>query len=231
MNRILVYLIILLCGAPIESTAQLSEIPVGINFTRGTLFCDFAKLENDTHISEKGFAPGFGFELGRYYGGDDPSLNNEFFRLGWYLSTQIGLGRMKDPTIPDDKGSRWIPLNLDMGFVSRLRFGDNVEVGAHYGFLGIYGYSTIALFGSSCSARLRLWNAQLEYGREGTGIFTGCFVPKFNTHPVHHFSFIFLNKTHVSAGLRYTTFDRSTKGATPNPYIMKEIRIMFGIFI
>ncbi|MFM2017442.1 MAG: hypothetical protein RL007_1098 [Bacteroidota bacterium] len=231
MKKIFCNILLLLVLASPELKAQNNGIPIGMNFTRGFLFCDFAKLESDTHLSKKGIAPGFGFELGRYYGGDDPALDKEFFRLGWYLSAQIGWGRMKSPDYPEQKGSRWIPLNLDMGFVSRLRFGDNVEAGAHYGFLGLYGYSTVALFGSSCSARLRLWNFQMEYGREGDGIFRGCFVPRFKTHPIHHFTFIFLNKTHFSAGVKYTIFNRSTKGETPNPYLMKEFRIMIGIFI
>lgn len=211
--------------------AQLSDFPVGLNFTRATLFCDFAKLESDSDLSKKGKAPGFNLEIGQYYGGDDPAYDENFFRLGWFFSSQLGYGRMKDPDYPAERGSNWFPFTLDCGFVGKFRFSENIEAGWHYSFLGIYGHSTVALFGSACSARLRLWNAQVEYAREGDGVFRGCFVPRFNTHPIQSVSLIFLNKTHISAGVRYTTFDRSTKGETQNPYIMKEFRVFAGIFI
>lgn len=182
----------------LHSSAQHAPL---MTFYRGYVFADRAKLDyNSTNANgpysaeNTGFAPGIHFTVAPPYRWDfDPAVDH--IRLGYLISGQVGYGK-------SGNGNHWIPYIFDIGMWGSYYAGPLLEAGMQYSPIGVYGYSSYAFFGSNLTLKLRIWNLQAEYGREGDGIVRGCFKPRFDSPAIQHFGFYF-NHNALFAGVRF----------------------------
>lgn len=216
----------------ILSNAQTNKKPdngeFDMNFVRAYGFSDIVSQKAPPLTDKHGLGFGVAGGYGGYYGNSDEDGMKKPFKLGWCINSQFGFGKLKTKEGYD--GGKWFPYGIDIGFIGRYRFNQNIELGFHYSFLGLYSYSQYACFGAGASLRLRVSRFQFEYGREGGGLVRGAFNPKDNMQTIHSFGLLYLTKFNITGFMRYTTFNMAERGSGAKN-LMHELRIGIGWFV
>lgn len=222
------FLLLLTILSNAQSEKKADNGAFDMNFARVYGFADIVNQKTPPLVTEKGLGFGVAGGIGAYYGNMDEEGMKAKFKLGWCLNGQIGYGKLK--TYQGYSGGHWLPYGVDCGFIGRYRFNQNIELGFHYSFLGLYSYSQYACFGAGASLRFRVSRFQFEYGREGGGLVRGAFNPKDNMQTIHSFGLLYLTKFNITGFMRYTTFNMAERGSGAQN-LMHELRIGIGWFV
>lgn len=191
-------------------------------YTKCYLFRETASYPLNTGEKITGHAYGCDFTIGVPYPDFEINLNkNKKFMLGWMASSQLGYGQFKG-------GGHWFPFTLDMGFIAGYAFNKHVEIGSQYAFLGIYGWSKLALFGSNFTLKARVWRFQTEFASTGMGAIRGFVSPRFEGRTIKTFRQSYSINENVYVGLYECFYDTSQRTSkTHNP--VNEFRFCLGM--
>ena len=211
-----------------QNTKFLKDSGVRMAFNPWGLFADRVAYTNYSGSKSQGIAPGImlsylaPWEIGQGKPGT--------FDGGGYVKFIVGFGKIKTTGNVNAQGTKssknWIPYDFSLGpYGSYISKNGHHEFGFDYGMVGIYGYSSFAYFGSQFTAKYRYRFLQVDLTRGGTGVFTGCIVPKFESAATHSAALSILFPKGILAGLRYTSVP---SGGAKNGFMVNEWRLFCG---
>lgn len=173
-----------------------------LSFFRSGLFYETGTQKTTNPDGSYSFGPATGLDISvnPTYDQVDPK---DAFNLGWSLNCVMGY---------NFKEKRIRPYVFNIGLWGGYMLNDNIEIGAQYGFLGVYGYQNWDVFGSHISPAIRIQNLQLVYGRSGDGIGYGCIKPRFGGKVQHYFEASYFVYHGLMLGARLTSYTRAMSG-------------------
>lgn len=190
-----------------------------------SLACDYMKSKTINGETRSGIAPNIQVTYFVPWG-----LNENYqkkFDGGGYMRFIVGYGKTHLRGV-DQSGKNWIPFDYSIGATGSYAIAPNHELGFDYSIIGIYGYSSFAYFGSQITMKYRFWRIQTEFTHGGTGIFSGAFVPKFNSGATKSFGCYFLLNDNLYVGGRYTIIPDGGNAIQRNT---QEFRLGGGLYV
>jgi hypothetical protein len=186
-----------------------------LSFFRTGLFYETATQKTTNPDGTYSFGPAAGIDI---------SVNPPYEQiepkdkasLGWSVNCVMGYNFQ-------EKKIR--PYVFNIGFWGGYMLNDQIEVGAQYCFLGVYGYQNWQIFGSHISPAIRIQNLQLVYGRSGDGMVYGCIKPRFGAKVQQYFEASYFIYKGLTLGARMTSYTRAMSG----PNDMREYRFFLAM--